>query len=134
MYFKTDLCTSCTHNWIYRTVMLRTRMYGSNMYVTERDINARAVWRSGLHVWLVMQRSWLTRNTEVVGSRPIRDCFLEQDFFPLLLSTGWFQAHIRSWYHNRTKINWGSNGRHKCRISFLVKYRNNQIKTKYVTL
>ena len=30
---------------------------------------------------------------------------------PLLLSTGWFQERIRSWCHNRTKVNWESYGR-----------------------
>ena len=38
----------------------------------------------------------LTRNVEVVGSRPIKDprCFFEQETLPLLLSTGWFQERI----------------------------------------
>jgi len=38
-------------------------------------------------------------------------CFLEQETLPLLLITGWFKERIRAWFHNRTKINWGSYGR-----------------------
>ena len=38
-------------------------------------------------------------------------CFLEQETLPLLLSTGWFQERSRSWFHNRTKINWGPYGK-----------------------
>ena len=38
----------------------------------------------------------LTHNVEVVGSSPIKaPCrFIEQETFPLLLSTGWFQERI----------------------------------------
>ena len=38
----------------------------------------------------------LTRNVEVVGSSPIKGCFIEQETLPLLLSTGWFQERIRA--------------------------------------
>jgi len=40
----------------------------------------------------------LTCNVEVVGLSPINNpcCFLEQETLPLLLSTGWFQEHIRA--------------------------------------
>ena len=49
----------------------------------------------------------LTRNVEVMGSRPIKGprCFLEQETLPLLLSTGWFQERIQARIHNQTKIN-----------------------------
>jgi len=72
----------------------------------------------------------LTRNVEVLGSGPIKGhrCFLEQETWPLLLSTGWFQG----WIHNRTKINWEPYIMEdwiKCHISPLIKYRQNQIFT-----
>ena len=40
----------------------------------------------------------LTRNVAIVGSSPLKGphCFLEQETLPLLLSTGWFQQHIRA--------------------------------------
>ena len=40
----------------------------------------------------------LTRNDEGVGSSPIIGpcCFIEQETFPLLLSTGWFQERVRA--------------------------------------
>ena len=49
----------------------------------------------------------LTRNAEVLGSSPIKGprCFLEQETYPLLRSTGWFQEQIRVRYHDRTKMN-----------------------------
>jgi len=44
----------------------------------------------------------VTRNGEIVGSSSIKRprCFIEQDTIPLLLSTGWSQEQIRTWYHN----------------------------------
>jgi len=38
-------------------------------------------------------------------------CFIEQETLLLLLSTGWFQERILSWFLNRTKTNWGPYGR-----------------------
>ena len=77
----------------------RNEYYGSRRYYEG------AVWRSGLHVWLVMWRvvGWSTTK----GPR----CFLEQDTLSWLLSTGWFQERTRAWYRNRTKLNWGPYGR-----------------------
>jgi len=39
----------------------------------------------------------LTRNVEIVGSRPIKGtrCFLVQETLSLLLSNGWFHERIR---------------------------------------
>ena len=67
------------------------------------------VFSSGVAQWVAR----LTRNVEVVGSSPIKGprCFPEQENLRLLLSTGWFQERIRAWFHNRTKINWGPDGR-----------------------
>ena len=50
--------------------------------------------RGGVAQWV----AHLTRNAEVVGSRPIKGpcCFLEQETLPLLLSNGWFQEWIRA--------------------------------------
>ena len=50
---------------------------------------------------------------EVVGSSPIKGpcCFLEQETLPLLLNSGWLQERNRTWFHNRTKINWRPYGR-----------------------
>ena len=53
------------------------------------------VWRSWLHVWLVMWRSWVRT--------PSKAPVVSLSKKPLWLSTGWFQERIRAWYHNRTK-------------------------------
>mgnify|MGYP006890312833 CR=1 FL=1 len=65
--------------------------------------------RGGVAQWV----AHLIRNVEVVGSSPIKGprCFLEQETLPLLLSTGWFQERIRTWFHNRTNIDWRPYGR-----------------------
>ena len=57
---------------------------------SEEDIIQGAAWRSGLHVWLVMWRSWV--RAPIKGPR----CFLEQETLPLLLSTGWLQERVRA--------------------------------------
>jgi len=36
---------------------------------------------------------------------------LSQNTLPSLLCTGWFQEQIRTWLHNRSKINWALYGR-----------------------
>ena len=80
------------------------------------------MWRGGLHLWLVMWRSWV--RTPIKGPR----CFLEQETLPFLHSTGWFQERIRAWYHNRTQMVGLMEDWFKCQISPLVKYRQNQTK------
>ena len=67
---------------------------------------------SGLLVWLLMWRS-------LVWAPSKAPFFLEQDTWPVLLSTGGFQEQI--WLHNQ---DW-----HKCQIRPLVKYRQNQTKS-----
>ena len=71
-------------------------------YVFNNLIYQEAVWRSGLHVWLVMWKSWVRAPSKAPN------CFFEQETLPVLLS--WFQERIRAWYHNRTKINLGPYG------------------------
>ena len=55
----------------------------------------------------------LTRNQSVVSLHLIKSscCFLRQETFTSLLSTGWFQEQTWTWFHNQTKIDlglWGS--------------------------
>ena len=66
-------------------------------------------YKGGVAQWVAR----LTRNVEVVGSSSTKGprCFPEQEYLPLLLSTGLFQERIRAWFHNRTKIYWGPYGR-----------------------
>ena len=42
-------------------------------------------------------------------------CFLGQESLPSLPSTGWFLELIWAWFHNQTKMIWGS----YCRATFL---------------
>ena len=67
-----------------------------------------AAWGNGLHVWLVLWRSWvraLSKATVVSLSKKL---------YPYCLSLGRFQERIRAWFHNRTIINWGPYGRLTC--------------------
>ena len=67
-----------------------------------------AALNSGLHVWLVMWRSW---SSSPIKAPPPPVVSLSKKLYPYCSSTGWFQERIRAWIHNRTKINWGSYGR-----------------------
>ena len=54
-----------------------------NQVMFDNTLFQGAAWRSGLHVWLVMWRSWV----RVPLNAPV--CVLEQETLPLLISTGW---------------------------------------------
>ena len=96
---------NATHNYL---ILWLSRFHYLQVSYNSQELQG-AAWRSGLHVWLVMWRSWVS--SPIKGPR----CFGEQETSPLLLSNGWFQERIRAWFRNQLE----------CQISSLVKYRQN---------
>ena len=64
------------------------------MTVVHLTIHTIHTGRGGVAQWIARH----TRNVELMGSSHIKGPrrFLEQETLPLLLSTGWFQEHIRT--------------------------------------
>jgi len=67
------------------------------------------------NIWLIFNNNFLgvaewvaqlTCNWSVLNLNPIKSSlsFLEQKTFPSLLSSGWFQERIGSWFHNGTVL------------------------------